>query len=140
MTQKYLSRVLLIALSFVLSIPADAQGPAAGGIGGFGQIGPSTGTVVGAIVGVVVAVAVVAIVAIHYSKKRTITGCVKPAQNGMIVTDEKDKRVYTLSGDTIGVKPGERMTVQGKKIKPNAGNPLAWEITKIRNDYGVCQP
>jgi hypothetical protein len=140
MTQKYLSSVLMIALSFVLCMPADAQGAAGGGIGGLGQIGPSTGTVVGAVVGVVVAVAVVAIVAIHYSKKRTITGCVQPAQNGMIVTDEKDKRVYTLSGDTAGVKPDERMTFQGKKIKPNAGNPLGWEITKIRNDYGVCQP
>ena len=60
--------------------------------------------------------------------------------NGMIVNDEKDKRVYTLSGDTAGVKPGQRMTFQGKKTKPNAGNPLGWEISKIRNDYGVCQP
>src|ERR1039458_3680498 len=137
MTLKYLSAVLIIALSFVLCMPAKAQGSAGGGLG---QIGPSTGTIVGAVVGVVAGVAVVAIVAIHYSKKRTITGCVKPAQNGMIVNDEKDKLVYTLSGDTAGVKPGERMTLQGKKIKPNAGNPLGWEITKIRTDYGVCQP
>jgi hypothetical protein len=141
MTLKYLSSILVIALSFVLCIPAEAQGAAGGGIGGgLGQIGPSTGTIVGAVVGVVAAVVVVAIVAIHYSKKRTITGCVKPAQNGMIVNDERDKRVYTLSGDTLGVKPDERMTFQGKKIRPNAGNPLSWEITKIRNDYGVCQP
>ncbi len=136
MTLKYLSPVLIIALSFVLSSPVEAQGS-----GGFpGQIGPNKEAIVGIVVGVVAAVAVVAIVAIHYSKKRTITGCVTPAQNGMIVNDEQDKRVYTLSGDTVGVKPNERMTFQGRKIKPNAGNPLGWEITKIRNDYGVCQP
>ena len=134
LTLKCLSAVLIIALSFVLCVPAEAQS-SSGTIGGVG-----TGTIVGVIVGVVAGVAVIAIVAIHYSKKRTITGCVKPAQNGFIVNDEKDKLVYTLSGDTAGVKQGERMTLQGKKIKPNAGNPLGWEITKIRTDYGVCQP
>jgi hypothetical protein len=133
LTLKCLSAVLIIALSFVLCVPAEAQGSS--------QIGPSPGTIVGAIVVVVAGVVVVvAIVAVHYSKKRTITGCVKPVPNGMVVNDEKDKRVYALSGDTAGIKPGERMTFQGKKIKPNAGNPLGWEISKIRHDDGVCQP
>ncbi len=131
---KCLSAVLIIALSFVLCVPAEAQS-SSGTIGGVG-----TGTIVGVTVGVVVGVAVIAIVAIHYSKKRTITGCVKPAQNGFIVNDEKDKLAYTLFGETAGVKQGERMTLQGKRIKPNAGNPLGWEITKVRTDYGVCQP
>jgi hypothetical protein len=139
MILKYLSSVLIIALSFVLCIPAEAQG--GGGIGGgLGKIGPSTGEIVGVVVGVGAAVTVAVIVGIHYSKKRTITGCVKPTQGEMTVNDEKDKRVYTLSGDTAGVKPAERMTFQGKKIKSVAGTPLGWEITRIRNDYGVCQP
>ena len=133
MTLKYLSAVPMITLSFVLSMPAEARGAT-------GQIGAGKGTIVGAVVGVVAAVVVVAIVAVHYSKKRTITGCVKPAQNGLAVNDEKEKRVYALSGDTVGVKPGERMTFEGKKVKPNAGNPVGWEITKIRSDYGVCPP
>lgn len=131
---KCFSAVLIIALSFVLCVPAEAQ-TSSGTIGGVG-----TGTIVGVIVGVVAGLAVIAIVAIHYSKKRTITGCVKAAENGFIVNDEKDKLVYTLHGDTAGVKQGERMTLQGKKIKPTAGNPPGWEITKIRTDYGVCQP
>jgi hypothetical protein len=133
MTSRYLSGVLVIALSCVLCMPAKADSGTIGGVG--------TGTIVGVVVGVVAVVAVVAIVVIHKtSGKGTITGCVKPAQNGMSVNDEKDQRVYTLSGDTAGVKPGERMTLQGKKIKPNAGNPPGWEITKVRTDYGVCQP
>ena len=133
MASKYLSGVLIIALSFVLCMPAKADSGTIGGVG--------TGTIVGVVVGVVAVVAIVAIVVIHKtSGKRTITGCVKPAQNGMTVNDENDQRVYTLSGDTAGVKPGERMTLQGRKIKPNAGNPPGWEITKVGTDYGVCQP
>jgi hypothetical protein len=86
----------------------------------------SNGTIAGVIVGVVAAVVIVAYVVIHESsKKRSITGCVTPAENGMSVTDEKDKRYYALSGDTADIKPGDRMTLQGKKIKPkDVGKPL----------------
>jgi len=94
-----------------------------------------------AIVAAVAAVVVVTVVVIHESaKKRTITGCVNSVENGMSVTDEKDKRVYTLSGDMAGIKPGERMTLQGKKIKANAGKPLVWDTRKITKDFGVCRP
>ena len=33
-------------------------------------------------------------------EKRSITGCVIPADNGMSMTDEKDNRSYPLSGNT----------------------------------------
>jgi hypothetical protein len=132
MTSKHVSGVLIIALGFVLCVPREAKASS--------QIGASNGTIVGAIVGIVAGLVVIAIVAIHYSKKRTITGCVKAGQNGMIMNDEKDKLIYTLSGDMAGVKPGERMTLGGKKIKPNRGESLGWEVAKIRTDYGVCQP
>ena len=57
MVSKYLSGVLIITLSFVLCMPAEAQNS--------GKI-VSNGTIAGVIM------AVIAIVAIHYSKKRTI--------------------------------------------------------------------
>ena len=141
-TAKNVAGVLIIVLSFVLCIPAKAQGSAGGGLGGgFGPIGPSTGTIVGAVVGVVAAVIVVTILAIHYSKKRTITGCVISGTNGMSVTDEKDRRSYTLSGNTTGIKPGDRMRLQGKKIKPkDAGNSFVWETKEVAKDFGGCQP
>jgi hypothetical protein len=137
---KHLSGVLMIALSFVLCMPAEAQNPNVVGPGS-GHIGPSKGLIIGVVVGVVAAAVVVTVVVVHESsKKRTITGCVNSAQNGMTVTNEKDKQVYTLSGDTAAVKPGERMSFHGKKIKPNADNALGWEITTIQTDYGVCHP
>jgi len=33
----------------------------------------------------------------------------------MSVTDEKDKRIYALSGNTTDIKPGDRVTLRGKK-------------------------
>jgi len=59
----------------------------------------------------------------------------------MSVTDEKDKRIYALSGNTADIKPGDRVTLQGKKAKPNGANaPLAWDVNKETKDFGACQP
>ena len=130
MTQKCLWRAGLMAvLSVALATPAKASGY------------PSGGGIVAAIVGVVAAVAVVTVVVIHESaKKRTITGCVNSGENGMSVTDEKDKRIYALSGNTAGIKPGDRLTLQGKKVEPKGTNKtLVWEAKKVTKDFGACQ-
>ncbi len=59
----------------------------------------------------------------------------------MSVTDEKDKRIYALSGNTAGIKPGDRITLQGKKVKPKGTNKtLLWEAKKVTKDFGACQP
>lgn len=128
MAPKVLSAVLIIGLC----IPVEAQNS--------GKI-VSNGTIAGAIVGLVAAVAVVAIVAIHYSKKRTITGCVNSGEKGMTVTDEKDKHSYVLSGDTTNIKPGNRLRLQGKKAHPKGSDKtLTWDARKVAKDFGVCQP
>jgi hypothetical protein len=59
----------------------------------------------------------------------------------MSLSDEKDKRVYVLSGDTAGIKPGDRMKLKGKKVKlPGPEKTVGWEATKVAKDFGVCQP
>ena len=132
MSRKVLSGVLIVALSFGFCIPVEAQNS--------GKI-VSNGTIAGVIVGVIAGVAVVTIVAIHYSKKRTITGCVNSGASGMTVTDEKDKQIYALSGDTTNIKPGDRMRVQGKKAKlKGPDKTLVWEAKKVTKNFGVCQP
>jgi len=127
--------VLIITLSVTLVTPAHASG------GGFGPIGYN-GPVVGPILGAAAAVAAVIIVVVYYSKKkRSITGCVASAGGGMSLTDEKDKRVYMLSGDPVGVKPGDRMKLKGRKVKPTGPDKtLVWEATEVSKDFGVCQP
>jgi phage tail tape-measure protein len=132
MAPKVLSAVLIGALAFALCTPVEAQSS--------GKI-VSNGTIAGAIVGIAAGVAVIAIVAIHYSKKRSITGCVNSRANGMTLADEKDKQSYVLSGDTTNIKPGDRIRLQGKKAKSKGSDQtLVWETRKLTKDFGVCQP
>jgi hypothetical protein len=131
-TQKSLWRgVLLVVLSVALATPAKAN-----------NLDNAGRNIVIGIVAVTAAVAVVVtVVVIHYSKKRTITGCVGSRGNGMTVTDEKDKQVYALSGNTAGVTPGDRMRLQGKKVKLKGPDKrVEWVATNVTKDFGVCQP
>src|SRR5450432_197735 len=75
MASIYLSGVFLIILGVALPRPAEAQ------LGKIGPIGPAAGPIIGAIVGTAAAVVVATVVVIHYSKKRTITGCVVSVPN-----------------------------------------------------------
>ncbi len=130
MTQKFLWRGVLIAvLSVALATPARA-----------GQLQTDADEIVIGIVAVSAGIAVLVTVLIlrHKPQKKEITGCVNSAASGMSVTDEKDKRDYALSGNTLGVKPGDRMTLQGKPKNP--GKTLVFEIQKVSTDFGACQP
>jgi hypothetical protein len=131
MTSKYVSGVLIIALSVALSTPARAD-----------SLKTTGEHILIGIVAVAAAIAVVVtVVVIHYSKKRAITGCVNSGASGMTVTDEKDKQIYTLSGNTTGIKPGDRMKLQGRKVKSTVPDKtLVWEAKEVTNDFGVCQP
>jgi copper(I)-binding protein len=93
-----------------------------------------------AIVGVA-AIAVVAVVVVqHAANNRTVTGCVATAPNGLTLTDEKDKRIYILTGDTTGAKPAERMKLQLKKVKTKNTPNVTWALSKVAKDFGACQP
>jgi hypothetical protein len=64
-----------------------------------------------------------------------------PFLNWMTITDEKDKQVYALSGNTAGIKPGDRMKLQGKKVKSKvAEKTLVWEAKAVAKDFGVSEP
>lgn len=131
MTSKYLWRVALIGLlSVALATAVQAD-----------QIQSDADHVLAAAIAVVAVVVVVTVVLIHQaSSNRTVTGCVTSAPNGMLVTSEKDKRVYTLFGENAALKPGERMTLHLKKIKTKGSSTLTWETKKVSKDFGVCQP
>ena len=123
--------VLIVVLSVALAMPARAESEGSAAIEIIVAI---------AVVGLALAYLVPATI-IHYSKKRTITGCVTSGANGMILTDERDKQIYALSGDTTGIKAGDRMKLQGKKEKPKGTDKaLVWNATKVAKDFGVCQP
>jgi hypothetical protein len=133
MSSKYLSEVLIIALSFVLCGFGDAQTD-------FKLPGPSGGEVAGVIVGAAAVVVVVAVVVVHYSKKRVVSGCVRAGANGMTLTEEKGGQIYLLSGNVAGIKPGDRMKLQGNKTKRGVPDKtLGWKTKKVIDDFGVCR-
>ena len=131
MSSKFLwCGVLVIALSAALATPANADN--------LKTISDESRIAIVAVAAVIVVV--VTVVAIHYSKKRTVTGCVSSTGNRMTVTDEKDLRVYALAGNTVGIKPGDRMKVQGKRIKPNGSDKASvLEARRVVGDFGACQ-
>jgi hypothetical protein len=129
--QKSLGRaVVVVVLCAALAMPARADWKS--------QVDDD---ILAAVVVAAAIVVVAAIVIVHYSKKRTVTGCVISGPNGMTVTDEKDRQTYALSGNTVGITPGERLRLHGKKIKPRGPNKkLVWEAGTVARDFGVCQP
>ena len=134
MNHKFLWRIVLVAtLCVVLAIPARAAADSLDNIGR---------NIVLGIVAVSAALVVITVVIVHESrKKRTVTGCVASGANGMSVTDEKDKRIYALSGNTAGIQPGDRVTLHGKMANPKDANaPRSWEVNKETKDFGACKP
>ena len=130
MTRNFLCSVLLIvALTVGLAAPARAET--------FETLGHQ---VIAGIVVVSVAIAVTVTLLILHHKHRevSITGCVSSGPNGMSLTDEKDKRNYTLTGATAGVKAGDRMALAGHKRNGN-GQAFVFETLRVTGDFGACQ-
>jgi hypothetical protein len=128
-SRKTLLRIVLIAVLCVsLARPARSE-----------TITAARDQIVIGIVGVTAGLTVLVTFLVLHAKhhKRTITGCVSPGASGMSLTDEKDKRTYALAGDTAGVKPGDRMSLEGKPKESD--KTLALEVHKVTGDFGVCQ-
>jgi len=130
--QKSIARAaLVVILSVALATPARADDLKS----------RVDNDIVSAVVVAAAIVIVAAVLIVHYSKKRSITGCVTAAPNGITVTDEKDRQIYALSGNTAGITPGDRMKLRGRKIKPKGRDKARlWEARDVARDFGVCQP
>jgi hypothetical protein len=128
-TLNFLRAVLIAVLSAALAAPAWAESIQAAG----------RQVEVGIIVAPVAVAVAVTLLILHYKhKKSAITGCVTSGANGMTVTDEKDKRTYTISSDPVGVKPGDRMTLEGKRKQ--SGQTFVFDAHSVTKDFGACQP
>src|SRR6266849_1568213 len=122
-------------LCLLLAIPASPQ------IGGnLGNIGPSKGEIIGIIVGVAAVLTGVGFLIYHETHKHpSITGCVAPGADGLTLKNEKDKRVYALSGDSAVTRAGERVTLKGKRVKWSSGK-TSFQVEKVTKDFGACNP
>ena len=126
---------IVLTLGLVFLPPAFSQATSPSG----GKIGASNGEIAGAFVGAGAAVAVIVIVIYHETHKHhTLTGCISSGTNGLTLANEKDNKVYTLSGDSGSLKVSERVAIRGKKLK-NSGITPTFRIEKLEKDYGACR-
>jgi hypothetical protein len=121
--------LVLVAL-LLDSHPAEAQ--SGGRIGG-----PSGGQVAAAVVGAAAVIVVIAVVVVHARRPPTITGCAVSGPNGLTLENDSDHQSFALSGETAGIKAGDRVRVQGKKQKAN-GAARGFTVLNLKHDYGAC--
>jgi hypothetical protein len=86
-----------------------------------------------------VAVLVTVLLMHHKNHDATITGCVRSSAAGMSLTDEVDKRTYSLTGNTAAVKTGDRVTLEGKLHKAR-GATFVFDAHRVSRDFGACHP
>jgi hypothetical protein len=130
MAQRCLWRgALVIVLSLALATPARAE------------VNNAVKILIGIAAGATAtAVLVTTLIVHHKPKNKWITGCVISLQNGMAVVAEQDRQTYSLLGNTTGIKPGNRVSLQGKRSPSrDSDKRLAWEVTKLTRDFGICQ-
>jgi hypothetical protein len=128
--------VAFVAISSLLLCRAHSQA--------FGNNIPGTsiteGQAIGIVVGSAAAIAVVTIVLVHNAHP-TLKGCVTSGPDGLFQQNEGDQKTYALAGMTAGVKAGDTVKVQGKKVKAQKkshGN-QEFTVSKFSRDYGPCK-
>jgi hypothetical protein len=56
--------------------------------------------------------------------------------DALTLQNEKDKKGYTLSGDSAALRAGQRVTLKGKKSKDTSGR--SFQVEKLIKDHGAC--
>lgn len=91
------------------------------------------------IVGVAAAIGVGIGVGVYFALHPTIKGCVSTGPNGLEIRNEKDQAVYQLSGNTSTLKPGEVVSVRGRKRSAKEGSSTsAFRVDKVKKTWGAC--
>jgi hypothetical protein len=125
-----LRTVVAVALCLLLAIPSFPQG--------YGNIGPSKGQAIAIIAGAAAVVTGGGILIYYGTRKASIAGCVTSDQNGLSLTNEKDKKRYVLSGGSVALQPGQQVVLKGKK-KKDSGGKLTFQVQKLAKNYGECK-
>ena len=145
LTKNLVRFVLAFSLALFAAGQAAAQYGGGGGTGGGGTGGGGTYTAPpggyssaakGAGIGAGAAAGVgVLFLAMHYHGR--VTGCVQPADDGMRLLDEKNKKTYALVPGDVYLKPGERVLLKGKTSKSDGGT-QTFTAKKLIKDLGSC--
>ena len=137
---------LALSLSLVLLAAAQASAQYGGGMAGGtgtpgtpGYVAPSSGYGSGKAVGIGVGAAAggagVLFLALHH--RGVVSGCVQPADDGLRLVDEKNKKSYVLATNALILKPGQHVELKGQKSKNESGV-QTFEAKKLVKDLGSC--
>jgi len=137
---------LALSLSFVLVAGAQASAQYGGGMSGGtgtpgtpGYVAPRSGYGSGKAIGIGVGAAAggagVLFLALHH--RGVVSGCVQPADDGLRLVDEKNKKSYVLATNALILKPGQHVELKGQKSKNESGA-QTFEAKKLVKDLGTC--
>ena len=137
---------LALSLSLLLLAAAQASAQYGGGMTGTGTPGtpgyvaPSNGYGSGKAIGIGVGAAAgagagVLFLALHH--RGMVSGCVQPADDGLRLVDEKNKKSYILATNALILKPGQHVELKGQKSKNESGV-QTFEARKLVKDLGSC--
>jgi hypothetical protein len=96
--------------------------------------GMSGAEIAGITIGAVVFAASVTYLFLHY---HGVSGCVVSTPGGLALQNAKGKQTYLLTGDTSGLKAGERVRVRGTWKDVDLGK--SFNVSKEVKDYGACK-
>lgn len=139
----WLATVIATLLTF--SVPMHAQyggggTMGTGGTGGTTSTGSSTPSYGhGKAIGIGVGAGAVAAGALYFATHRStsVIGCVRAADDGLHLTDDKTNKSFTVSPGNTDVKPGERLQLKGKISKDKSGAET-FRAKKLVKDMGTC--
>jgi hypothetical protein len=88
----------------------------------------------------IAAIVVGTTVGVTYAVKHhnhTLQGCISSNADVLKLRTSEGK-VYTLKGDTAGIKAGDTASVHGSKAKKVKGGEPVFVVQKLNKDYGSC--
>ncbi len=134
--------VLGLCLTAALSASASAQygGPGmAPAPGTPGYVAPKSGYGSGKAIGIGVGAAAAGAGVLYFAlhNRGVVTGCVRQTDDGLSLVDEKKNKSYSLAGNSVALKPGDRVELKGKKSSGKSGNEM-FEATKVVKNLGSC--
>jgi hypothetical protein len=129
----------LLASSALAQYGGGGTGMGSGTPGTPGYVAPKSGYGSGKAIGIGVgaAAAGAGTLFLVMHNRGAVTGCVRQTDDGLRLVDEKKNKSYTLEAGSMGLKPGDRVQLKGKKSSGDGGAQM-FEPTKVVKNLGTC--
>jgi hypothetical protein len=130
---------VMLASSALAQYGGGGMGGGSGTPGTPGYVAPKSGYGSGKAIGIGVgaAAAGAGTLFLVMHNRGAVTGCVRQTDDGLRLVDEKKNKSYTLEAGSMGLKPGDRVQLKGKKSSGDGGAQM-FEPTKVVKNLGTC--